>query len=64
MDHTGDVRRRAGPYTAVCELGFEGVVAKKHSSLYRPGEKGWVKVKNPGYWRREAELEAVVRSRV
>jgi ATP-dependent DNA ligase len=49
-------------YTAVCELGFEGVVAKNHSSLYRPNDRGWVKVKNPNYWRRDAEREAVARS--
>jgi hypothetical protein len=29
------------------ELGFEGVVAKNHSSLYRPNDRGWVKIKNP-----------------
>ena len=48
-------------FTAVCELGFEGVVAKNHSSLYRPGDRGWVKVKNPNYWRRDAEQEAMTR---
>ena len=48
-------------YTAVCELGFEGVVAKNHSSLYRPKDRGWVKVKNPDYWRRDAEIEAMAR---
>jgi bifunctional non-homologous end joining protein LigD len=50
-------------FTAVCELGFEGAVAKNHSSLYRPNDRGWVKVKNPGYWRRDAEREAMARSR-
>ena len=34
-------------FTAVCELGYEGVVAKNHASTYKPGERGWVKVKNP-----------------
>ena len=48
-------------FTAVCELGFEGVVAKKHSSLYRPNDRGWVKIKNPNYWRRDAEREAMTR---
>ena len=48
-------------FTAVCELGFEGIVAKNHSSLYRPGDRGWVKVKNPNYWRRDAEQEAMTR---
>jgi len=48
-------------FTAVCELGFEGVVAKNHASLYRPNDRGWVKVKNPNYWRRDAEREATTR---
>ena len=48
-------------FTAVCELGFEGVVAKNHSSLYRPGDRKWVKVKNPNYWRLDAEREAMAR---
>ena len=48
-------------FTAVCELGFEGVVAKNHSSLYRQNDRGWVKVKNPNYWRRDAEREAMTR---
>jgi len=37
-------------FEAVCRLGFEGVVAKSHASLYRPNDRGWVKVKNPNYW--------------
>jgi hypothetical protein len=39
------------------------VIAKKDARLYRPGERGWVKVKNPNYWRRDAEIEAMQRSR-
>jgi bifunctional non-homologous end joining protein LigD len=50
-------------YAGVCEHGLEGVVAKKRSSPYRPGQRGWVKVKNPDYWRRDAEIEAMQRSR-
>ena len=48
-------------FTAVCELGLEGVVAKNHSSLYRSNDRGWLKIKNPGYWRRDAEIEAMAR---
>jgi len=48
-------------FTAVCELGFEGIVAKNHASLYRPNDRGRVKVKNPDYWRRDAEREAMSR---
>ena len=44
---------------AVCERGLEGVVAKLNSSTYRPGDRGWVKIKNRAYWRRDAELEAM-----
>jgi ATP-dependent DNA ligase len=47
----------------VCDLGLEGVVAKKLSQRYRPGERGWVKVKNRNYWRYPLEREAVIRSR-
>jgi ATP-dependent DNA ligase len=44
-------------YTAVCEHGLEGIVAKRNRSTYRPLDRSWVKIKNPGYWRRESELE-------
>jgi bifunctional non-homologous end joining protein LigD len=38
-------------FDAVCEHGFEGIVAKKRNGIYRPGYRGWTKVKNPSYWR-------------
>lgn len=44
-------------FAAVCEQGLEGVVAKRRDSLYRPGDRGWVKVKNRGYWRFGEERE-------
>ena len=51
-------------FTAVCGMGLEGVVAKKCSSSYRSGERvGWIKVKNPSYWRRDSEREAMSRKR-
>ena len=28
-----------------------------------PNDRGWVKVKNPNYWRRDAEREAMSRKR-
>ena len=45
-------------WAAVTARGLEGVVAKRRSSLYRPGERvaAWIKVKNRDYWRRDAEL--------
>jgi bifunctional non-homologous end joining protein LigD len=48
-------------FRAVCH-GLEGVVAKRRNGRYKPGYRGWVKVKNPAYWRRESELEGVRRS--
>jgi len=42
----------------VCEQGLEGVVAKRRSEPYRPGERTWVKIKNRDYWRYPLELEA------
>jgi len=53
----------AAIFDAVCKLGREGVVAKRLSSRYRPGERGWITTKNPTYWRRDSEREAMQRSR-
>ena len=49
-------------YRAVCERGLEGIVGKRSTSLYRPGQRGWIKIKNRGYWRRDEEVAAVKRS--
>jgi ATP-dependent DNA ligase len=49
-------------HAAVCERGLEGIVAKRSTSLYRSGQRGWIKVKNPAYWRRDQEIEALRRS--
>lgn len=49
-------------YQAVCEHGLEGIVAKRTSGTYRPGQRGWVKIKNPSYWRRDHELASLWRS--
>jgi bifunctional non-homologous end joining protein LigD len=51
-----------GLFDAVCRFGLEGVVAKRLSSRYRPGQRGWIKTKNPNYWRRNSEREAMQRS--
>ena len=48
-------------FDTVCSFGLEGVVAKRLSSRYRPGQRGWIKTKNPNYWRRDAEREAMSR---
>jgi hypothetical protein len=50
-------------FDAVVEHGLEGIVAKRRDGLYRSGQRGWVKVKNPNYWRRESEIELVQRQR-
>jgi bifunctional non-homologous end joining protein LigD len=50
-------------FDAVCRLGLEGVVAKQLDSRYRPNDRSWIKTKNPSYWRRDSEREAMQRSR-
>src|SRR5581483_2862753 len=48
----------------VCvDQGLEGLVAKRLRSPYRPGERGWVKVKNRDYWRYPFEVEAAFHAR-
>ncbi len=49
-------------FTAVCEQGMEGVVAKRQSQRYRPGDRAWVKTKNKAYWRYPDELESLRRA--
>jgi ATP-dependent DNA ligase len=44
-------------YAAVCEDGLRG--SWRSASAYRPGQRGWIKVKNPDYWRRDSEIEAM-----
>jgi bifunctional non-homologous end joining protein LigD len=45
----------------VCDLGLEGVVAKKRSGHYLPGRRGWIKTKNRAYWRYPLEIDAAIR---
>jgi ATP-dependent DNA ligase len=49
-------------FQAVWSHGREGGGRKRRSGEYRPGYRGWVKVKNPAYWRRESEVEGFRRS--
>jgi bifunctional non-homologous end joining protein LigD len=49
-------------FAAVCEQGMEGVVAKRRSQSYRPGDRAWIKTKNKAYWRYGEELESLRRS--
>jgi bifunctional non-homologous end joining protein LigD len=48
-----------GLFAAVVDQGLEGIVAKPRASTYRPGEPGWLKIKNRSYWRFGQELELV-----
>jgi MOSC domain-containing protein YiiM len=36
--------------------------AKRLRDPYKPGERVWVKIKNPGYWRRASEIESMQKS--
>ena len=50
-------------FEAVCERELEGIVAKRRSGRYRPGERAWVKIKNRDYWRYEMERESAINQR-
>ena len=49
-------------FQAACENGLEGVVAKKLTQSYRPGERLWIKTKNRDYWRYPLEIESLHRA--
>jgi bifunctional non-homologous end joining protein LigD len=53
----------AALWEAVCEHELEGVVAKRRSGRYLPGERGWIKTKNRDYWRDELEREGAFKVR-
>jgi ATP-dependent DNA ligase len=48
----------AALFASVEQQGLEGIVAKPLESPYRPGERGWIKVKNRAYWRFGARARA------
>jgi ATP-dependent DNA ligase len=50
-------------FAVACERGLEGVVAKSLRASYKPGERGWLKIKNRAYWRYPLEVEAAMRKR-
>ena len=50
-------------WRVVEEQALEGVVAKPLGSLYKPGERGWLKVKNKTYWKYALEREATAERR-
>ena len=43
-------------YDAVVQHGLEGILAGRRNGIFRPGYRGWTKIKNPSYWRRESEI--------
>jgi ATP-dependent DNA ligase len=47
-------------WTVVEDQDLEGLVAKPLGSVYKPNERGWLKVKNKAYWKYELEREAVL----
>ena len=50
----------AALFEAICKHELEGIVAKRRSSPYRPGARGWIKRKNRDYWRYEMERESAI----
>ena len=47
-------------FEAICQRELEGIVAKRVDGVYRPGERGWIKIKNRNYWRYELERESAI----
>jgi ATP-dependent DNA ligase len=52
----------AALWDSVVERRLEGVVAKRLREPYRPGERAWIKKKNPAWPRYETEREAAIRA--
>src|SRR5262249_23662371 len=50
-------------WEAVCTHELEGVVTKRRSGRYLPGDRGWIKTKNRDYWRYEMEREGALKAR-
>jgi len=50
----------AALFEAICARELEGIVAKRVDGRYRPGERGWTKIKNRNYWRYELERESAI----
>jgi hypothetical protein len=44
-------------FETTCGRSSKGVVAKRLSDPYKPGERGWIKTKNRAYWRFGQERE-------
>jgi bifunctional non-homologous end joining protein LigD len=49
----------AALWDSIVAEGLEGVVAKRLDDPYRPGERRWIKRKNPDWWRLEHERESM-----
>ena len=44
-------------FEEVCALDLEGIIAKRKNSVYRDGQTGWLKIKNPKYSQAEGRHE-------
>jgi hypothetical protein len=64
LARTGRVRRRPGVIGRGVRARTRRNRRQRRSGRYLPGERGWVKVKNRGYWRYELERESAMRQRV
>jgi hypothetical protein len=60
VEHATVLPRRPGALAGLVEQALEGMVAKPKTSRYIPGERGWTKIKNRGYWRYPIEREGVI----
>jgi bifunctional non-homologous end joining protein LigD len=47
-------------WSVVEKQSLEGLVAKPLGSVYKPGERGWLKIKNRAYWKYAVDREAVL----
>jgi ATP-dependent DNA ligase len=63
LPDAGDVDDGHALFEAVCAHELEGIVAKQKAGRYRPGYRGWVKLKNRDYWRYKLERESVISKR-
>jgi bifunctional non-homologous end joining protein LigD len=48
-------------WDVVVKREYEGIIAKRLTTPYRPGGRAWIKVKNREYWRYGQEVEAIKR---
>ena len=52
----------ACPTASSTSAEFELDRSEAQEGVYRPGYRGWAKIENPRYWRRESEVTQILRS--